>query len=377
MKLRLFLFLILFFSALPVFAVSQAEAWVACEGFVSSYKARYPSSPVYCAHHSSANRIQAINPSGTVYASYSYDDNSCPVGQVWNYDTHRCDPLPDPVCSITEYLDTSTTPHSCQPKKCPSNAPAGSFISLTTGLCELPPPCVVGADNPNYCAPQPDQQCDLASSDGVNYDLYICIKTTTPPPPPPPPADCSTTNTCPSGDGTSGTGTSGDGTSGTGTSGDGTSGTGTSGTGTSGTGTGCSAGDACDQSQIRTNTSTAATKLTDLVDGLNKKPTSGVSVWGSESGYKSLYTKKEKTISGVFQTFSSEISNAPLVSSVHSFFDVGSFGGSCPVWSVDAWFFHIVIDQLCSSLVIHEVFPIVRAVIILVFSFSAFRVAFL
>ena len=85
----------------------------------------------------------------------------------------------------------------------------------------------------------------------------------------------------------------------------------------------------------------------------------------------------EKTISGVFQTFSSEISNAPLVSSVHSFFDVGSFGGSCPVWSVDAWFFHIVIDQLCSSLVIHEVFPIVRAVIILVFSFSAFRVAFL
>jgi hypothetical protein len=69
------------------------------------------------------------------------------------------------------------------------------------------------------------------------------------------------------------------------------------------------------------------------------------------------------------------IMQQPVFNSVGNFF-TASFGGSCPSWSVNVWGFAIVIDQLCSE-TFQQILPAVRAVILLVFSFFAFRVAFL
>lgn len=65
----------------------------------------------------------------------------------------------------------------------------------------------------------------------------------------------------------------------------------------------------------------------------------------------------------------------PIFMSIKSYFNA-SFGGSCPTWSVDVDVYTITIDQLCSE-TMNQVWPGIRAIIILVFSFLAFRVAFL
>ena len=65
----------------------------------------------------------------------------------------------------------------------------------------------------------------------------------------------------------------------------------------------------------------------------------------------------------------------PIFISIKNYFNA-SFGGSCPTWSVDVDVYTITIDQLCSE-TMNQVWPGIRAIIILVFSFLAFRVAFL
>ena len=69
------------------------------------------------------------------------------------------------------------------------------------------------------------------------------------------------------------------------------------------------------------------------------------------------------------------IMQQPVFGSVGRFF-TASFSGSCPSWSVNVWGFSIVIDQLCSE-TFQQILPAIRAVILLIFSFFAFRVAFL
>jgi len=49
-------------------------------------------------------------------------------------------------------------------------------------------------------------------------------------------------------------------------------------------------------------------------------------------------------------------------------------GGSCPVWSVNAWVFTIVIDQHCSN---NIPWAAIRAVLLACAGFVAFRWAFL
>jgi len=77
----------------------------------------------------------------------------------------------------------------------------------------------------------------------------------------------------------------------------------------------------------------------------------------------------------VMKAASDGILQQPVFSAVGRFF-TASFSGACPSWSVSVWGFTIVIDQLCSE-TFQQVLPAIRAVILLIFAFFAFRVAFL
>ena len=77
----------------------------------------------------------------------------------------------------------------------------------------------------------------------------------------------------------------------------------------------------------------------------------------------------------VIDTAAKSLLGKPIFMSIKSYFNA-SFGGSCPTWSVDVDVYTITIDQLCSE-TMNQVWPGIRAIIILVFSFLAFRVAFL
>lgn len=77
----------------------------------------------------------------------------------------------------------------------------------------------------------------------------------------------------------------------------------------------------------------------------------------------------------VMKGASDGILQQPVFAAVGRFF-TASFSGTCPSWSVSVWGFTIVIDQLCSE-TFQQVLPAIRAVILLIFAFFAFRVAFL
>lgn len=70
-----------------------------------------------------------------------------------------------------------------------------------------------------------------------------------------------------------------------------------------------------------------------------------------------------------------ELGNLPIIKSATAFFDV-SFAGSCPVYNVSVWVFEIQIDQFCSA-EMQAIFPYIKAVVLLIAAFLAFRVAFL
>lgn len=79
----------------------------------------------------------------------------------------------------------------------------------------------------------------------------------------------------------------------------------------------------------------------------------------------------------VIEAAVTEMQNTALSQAVNDFFTV-SFSGTCPVYSANVPYLNttIVIDQFCSS-VMTQVWPYISAVIILVFSVLAFRVAVL
>lgn len=88
---------------------------------------------------------------------------------------------------------------------------------------------------------------------------------------------------------------------------------------------------------------------------------------------------EQKNFQTVATAFKERMQQAPVINAVQQFFEV-SFSGSCPTWSttVDMPFggqFNVNIDQLCSD-AMTSIWPMIRAIIILIFSFLAFRVAF-
>ena len=88
---------------------------------------------------------------------------------------------------------------------------------------------------------------------------------------------------------------------------------------------------------------------------------------------------EQKNFGTVMLAASQQLQETPIFTSVSGFFDV-SLSGSCPIWStsftVFEQSFNFTVDQQCSE-VMTQIWPIIRAIIILIFSFLAFRVAIL
>ncbi len=86
---------------------------------------------------------------------------------------------------------------------------------------------------------------------------------------------------------------------------------------------------------------------------------------------------EERNYGTVLESAVNEMRNTELVTSVNEFFDV-DFSGSCPIYSTSVPYINstITIDQFCSS-AMGSIWPIVSAIILLVFSVLAFRVAIL
>lgn len=87
----------------------------------------------------------------------------------------------------------------------------------------------------------------------------------------------------------------------------------------------------------------------------------------------------EKNFRTVALAFKDRLLEAPVMQAVQGFFDV-ALSGSCPTWqtTVNMPFggaLNINIDQLCSE-TMNNIWPAIRAIIVLIFSFLAFRVAF-
>lgn len=85
----------------------------------------------------------------------------------------------------------------------------------------------------------------------------------------------------------------------------------------------------------------------------------------------------ENNFGTVMESHIDQMKNLPLFSAIDGFFDT-SFGGSCPVWetnvSVMQATFNIKIDQFCSSSV-QSILPLIRAILMLVAGFFAWRIA--
>lgn len=85
------------------------------------------------------------------------------------------------------------------------------------------------------------------------------------------------------------------------------------------------------------------------------------------------YVPGEMTMTGELQKFNTRMAQAPIISQTGQFFEL-NVGGSCPVWSVNAWVFQVVIDQHCTASIPWE---LIRAVLLSSATFLAFRWAFL
>lgn len=100
--------------------------------------------------------------------------------------------------------------------------------------------------------------------------------------------------------------------------------------------------------------------------------------WGPPpAGSLEPYQSGDLTYSQVFTDFSNRVSNAAVISTARNFFNV-SVSGSCPTWTLPAVMGMpaIPIDAQCSP-AMAQIWPLVRAVLLLVAGYVAFRWAFL
>lgn len=94
-------------------------------------------------------------------------------------------------------------------------------------------------------------------------------------------------------------------------------------------------------------------------------------------GLPDLYEGEGRTYADAFSDFQSRVSAAPLVADVSNFYDVTISAGACPVYSGTVPIFGVItFDQWCDP-AMDAIWPFIQAVLISVFAFYAFRIAFL
>lgn len=114
----------------------------------------------------------------------------------------------------------------------------------------------------------------------------------------------------------------------------------------------------------------------DTVKELKKLTEAGESVAGIEKPeFEEKNDWQARNFGTVMKAKGDEIMNLPLMQAINNFFDV-SFSGSCPTYAVSVWVFEINIDQFCSPQV-QALFPYISAIVLLMCSFFAIRIALL
>lgn len=124
-------------------------------------------------------------------------------------------------------------------------------------------------------------------------------------------------------------------------------------------------------------------KQTGLLQGIKDKLEEGEdeqATTPAEFGEGKLYEPNDyevKNYGTVLMSAVDEMKASPIFEAVDGFFTI-SLSGSCPVYSTNVPYINatITIDQFCST-TMQSIWPIVKAIILLVFSFLAFRVAVL
>lgn len=97
-----------------------------------------------------------------------------------------------------------------------------------------------------------------------------------------------------------------------------------------------------------------------------------------KTSVEELYEKKtEKTVESVITDFKTRLADSALGASVDDFFDI-TISGSCPVWSVTIPYLDatVDIDHFCSDAA-SNMLNIAGSVLMIVFAYSAFRIAIL
>lgn len=96
-------------------------------------------------------------------------------------------------------------------------------------------------------------------------------------------------------------------------------------------------------------------------------------------GYEGIYTKKEKTLGSVLDTFKNEVSAAPVVSSANGFLTATVPSGSCPSWVVTVPLLNVTLDlgqYFCTPGAV-SMMDLAGAIILAGVTFLAFRWAIL
>ena len=96
-------------------------------------------------------------------------------------------------------------------------------------------------------------------------------------------------------------------------------------------------------------------------------------------GVDGLYTKGEKTVQGVMQTFADGLAASPVGQATHGFLNVTEQGGSCPAWSVTVDYLQTTLDigqYFCNATALQWL-DIMGMVVLAVVSFVAFKWAIL
>lgn len=106
---------------------------------------------------------------------------------------------------------------------------------------------------------------------------------------------------------------------------------------------------------------------------------SGVCDVGNADGQiGSLYSSSGTSVDALYRNFSGQVASSPIISSIHSFFDVSNVGGSCPTWHIpgnkywgEAGF---DFDFFCSPQML-ALFSMMGFIVLAMGAFSAFRIA--
>jgi len=114
----------------------------------------------------------------------------------------------------------------------------------------------------------------------------------------------------------------------------------------------------------------------DTVKELKKITEPGEAVEGiTKPEFEDKNDWNQRNFGTVMKAKGDEVMNLPIMRAINNFFDV-SFSGSCPTYAVSVWVFEINIDQFCSPQV-QALFPYISAIVLLMCSFFAIRIALL